>query len=132
MKKRLLTYYIFSNLFYLSSTKLNKWQQFNNKNIYIIGELAVVIYQGIKNYQNQPGTDKIKYTYDSTGYLVSMNLNSVEYYYISNIQGNITGILDEVGTQFVKYSYDTQGKLVSIDGTLKDIVGIKNPYKKKG
>jgi YD repeat-containing protein len=28
------------------------------------------------------GTDKIYYTYDSAGNLVSMNLNSVEYYYM--------------------------------------------------
>lgn len=77
-------------------------------------------------------TDKIHYTYDITGNLASMNLNSVEYYYIRNSQGDITGLLDGAGTQVVKYSYNSYGKLLSIDGTLKDTVGVKNPYRYRG
>jgi RHS repeat-associated protein len=29
-------------------------------------------------------------------------------------------------------TYDTWGKLISIDGSLKDSVGIKNPYRYRG
>ena len=50
------------------------------------------------------GTDKIYYTYDATGQLVSMNLNNVEYYYIQNAQGDITGLFGKAGAQVVSYS----------------------------
>ncbi|WP_010075577.1 hypothetical protein [Clostridium cellulovorans] len=51
------------------------------------------------------GTDSIYYTYDSTNNLVSMNLNGVEYYYIKNAQGDITGLFDQTGTQVVSYLF---------------------------
>ncbi|MDT8719689.1 discoidin domain-containing protein, partial [Clostridium sp. 19966] len=78
------------------------------------------------------GTDKIYYTYDSAGKLVSMNLNGVEYYYVRNGQSDIIGLFDKTGAQVVSYTYDTWGKLVSIDGSLKDTVGVKNPYRYRG
>ena len=78
------------------------------------------------------GTDKIYYTYDASGQLVSMNLNNVEYYYIRNAQGDITGLFDKAGAQVVSYTYDTWGKLLSTIGTLASTVGAKNPYLYRG
>ncbi|QAA33772.1 DNRLRE domain-containing protein [Clostridium manihotivorum] len=78
------------------------------------------------------GTDKIYYSYDSSNDLVSMNLNGTEYFYIRNGQGDIIGLIDGSGTQVVSYSYDSWGKLLSITGTLKDTIGVKNPYRYRG
>ncbi|MGY0374216.1 polymorphic toxin type 8 domain-containing protein [Clostridium sp. JNZ J1-5] len=78
------------------------------------------------------GTDKIYYTYDNEDNLVSMNLNGVEYYYIRNAQNDIIGLFDKTGTQVVSYVYDSWGKLIAIDGSLKDTVGQKNPYRYRG
>ncbi|MEA4828253.1 MAG: RHS repeat-associated core domain-containing protein, partial [Clostridium sp.] len=78
------------------------------------------------------GTDKIYYTYDDDSNLVSMNLNGTEYYYVRNAQGDIIGLFDKTGAQVVSYTYDSWGKLVSIDGTMKDSVGFKNPYRYRG
>jgi RHS repeat-associated protein len=78
------------------------------------------------------GTDKIYYTYSPNGALVSMNQNGVEYYYIKNAQGDIIGLVDNNGTEVVSYTYDSWGKLISIEGTLKDTVGEKNPYRYRG
>lgn len=36
------------------------------------------------------------------------------------------------GTEIVSYTYDSWGKLISIDGSLKDTVGVKNPYRYRG
>ena len=58
-----------------------------------------------------------------------MNLNGVEYWYIRNAQGDIIGLHDKDGVQVVSYVYDSWGKLVSINGTMKDSVGEKNPYR---
>ena len=61
-----------------------------------------------------------------------MNLNGTEYYYIRNAQNDIIGMFDKTGTQVVSYIYDTWGKLIAIDGSLKDSVGVKNPYRYRG
>ena len=53
-------------------------------------------------------------------------------YRIRNVQNDIIGLHDSTGTVVVSYSYDTWGKLVSISGSLKDSVGIKNPYRYRG
>ncbi|MGL4730576.1 MAG: RHS repeat domain-containing protein, partial [Clostridium sp.] len=64
--------------------------------------------------------------------LVSIELNGVEYYYVRNAQGDIIGLIDSNGNKVVSYTYDTWGKLLSIEGSLKDSLGIKNPYRYRG
>jgi RHS repeat-associated protein len=76
--------------------------------------------------------ENIYYTYDSDDNLISMELNGVEYYYVRNAQGDIIGLVDSNGVQVVIYTYDSGGKLISIDGSLKDTLGIKNPYRYRG
>ncbi|WP_343777591.1 RHS repeat-associated core domain-containing protein, partial [Clostridium sartagoforme] len=83
--------------------------------------------------------EKIHYTYDSSNNLVSMNIASGsnpsisgEYFYIRNLQGDIIGLIDKNGTEVVSYTYDTWGKPISIEGSLKDTVGVKNPYRYRG
>ena len=78
------------------------------------------------------GTDKIYYTYDADGDLISMNLNGKEYFYIRNVQNDVIGLHDSEGKVVVSYSYDTWGNIVSITGSLKDSVGVKNPYRYRG
>ncbi len=78
------------------------------------------------------GTDNIYYTYDTNDSLVSIELNGVEYYYVRNAQGDIIGLIDSNGNKVVSYTYDTWGKLLSIEGSLKDSLGIKNPYRYRG
>ena len=55
-----------------------------------------------------------------------------EYFYIRNLQGDIIGLIDKNGTEVVSYTYDTWGKPISIEGSLKDTVGVKNPYRYRG
>jgi RHS repeat-associated protein len=78
------------------------------------------------------GPDKIHYSYDASGNLFSMNLNGTEYYYTRNVQGDITGLIDNAGNIVVSYTYDTWGKLVSTTGSLASTLGVKNPYKYRG
>ena len=78
------------------------------------------------------GSDKIYYTYDPNGKLVSMNLNGTEYYYVHNAQGDIIGLINGSGTQVVAYQYDTWGKLVSVTGNEASTIGVKNPYRYRG
>lgn len=59
------------------------------------------------------GTNNIYYYYDSDSNLVSFNLNVTQYFYIRNLQGDITGILDKDGNIVAEYTYDAWGKLLS-------------------
>ncbi|WP_102401609.1 RHS repeat-associated core domain-containing protein [Haloimpatiens massiliensis] len=61
-----------------------------------------------------------------------MNLNGAEYYYVRNAQGDIIGLINAQGEKVVSYTYDSWGKLISIEGSLKDTVGEKNPYRYRG
>ena len=67
-----------------------------------------------------------------------MHTNGTEFYYIRNVQGDITGLYDDTGKVVVEYSYDTWGKPESatdsdgITGDLADKVGTKNPYRYRG
>jgi RHS repeat-associated protein len=61
-----------------------------------------------------------------------MNLNGDEYFYLRNIQGDITGLVDPSGAEVVSYQYNTWGELVSISGSLAETVGEKNPYRYRG
>ena len=87
---------------------------------------------GDKVVLENTGNGSIYYSYDADDKLVSMTLNGTEYFYIRNGQGDITGLIDTVGTQVVSYTYDSWGKLVSIEGSLKDTVGLQNPYRYRG
>jgi RHS repeat-associated protein len=77
-------------------------------------------------------TNEIYYTYDSYENLLSMNLNGTEYYYVRNAQDDIIGLIDNTGTEVVNYTYDSWGNLISITGSLKNTVGVKNPYRYRG
>ena len=88
-----------------------------------------VIYETIDG-----SNDIIYYSYDEGGSLIGMNRNNVQYFYVKNLQGDITGILDNNLQQVVVYTYDSWGKLISTkDASGNDItspthIGNINPY----
>ncbi|MBI4858565.1 MAG: RICIN domain-containing protein [Acetobacterium woodii] len=78
------------------------------------------------------GTERFDFYTDEAGLLFGFNYNGSDYYYIRNIQNDIIGIVDAAGTIVVNYLYDSWGKLISITGSLKDTVGLKNPFRYRG
>ena len=52
--------------------------------------------------------------------------------YLRNAQNDIIGLLDKDGKVVVRYTYDSWGQVVKIEGTLKDKVGARNPFRYKG
>ena len=55
------------------------------------------------------GSNKLHFTYDSTGPL-SVNCNGTEYFYVKNAQGDVTGLVSTSGTRVVTYTYDALGQ----------------------
>lgn len=72
------------------------------------------------------------YIYDSGANLVAVNIDGKYYTYVRNIQNDIVALVDESGKTVVNYVYDSWGKLLHITGSLKDTVGIQNPFRYRG
>ncbi|BCR35639.1 DNRLRE domain-containing protein [Mariniplasma anaerobium] len=103
----------------------------------INGSKVEYFLEGDKALFETDGTYGIIYTYDYDGSLISFNYDDdiddstegIEYYYIKNIQGDITKIVDHDGDIVVKYEYDVWGNIVKItDGSGINLAEI-NPYR---
>ena len=78
----------------------------------------------------KPTNKEIYYHYNENEELVGFNYNTKEYFYIRDITGNITNIIDSNGTIKVNYEYDAWGKVINIDGD-EELIEI-NSYLYKG
>ena len=72
------------------------------------------------------------FTYDPNGTPVAMTWNGKNYYYVTNLQGDITHILDNTGAVVTSYVYNAWGKIMSVTGTLASTVGRYNPLRYRG
>ena len=81
---------------------------------------------------SQRGGSALYFFYDSDNSPVSVNYNGANYFYVKNIQGDITAITDASGAVVVEYSYDTWGKLLSTTGSLASTLGKDNPLRYRG
>ena len=78
------------------------------------------------------GNERMDFLYDETGSLLGFKYGGNSYYYIRNLQGDITGILNSAGEQIVSYTYDSWGKLLSTSGSAAETIGQKNPFRYRG
>ncbi len=74
------------------------------------------------------GADTIYYTYNADGTLLSMNYQNQEYFYITNLQGDIIELVDINGNVIAKYRYDALGNIVYQYDNGSNIDDI-NPYR---
>ena len=77
------------------------------------------------------GSNKLRFTYDSTGPL-SVSYNGTEYFYVKNAQGDVTGLVNASGTRVVTYTYDAWGNPLSTTGSLATTLGAQNPLRYRG
>ena len=77
------------------------------------------------------GSNKLHFTYDSTGPL-SVNCNGTEYFYVKNAQGDVTGLVSASGTRVVTYTYDAWGNPLATTGSLAATLGEQNPLRYRG
>ena len=57
-----------------------------------------------------------------------MQVNGTTYYYVTNLQGDVMGMVDTSGNSVASYTYDPYGKLLTATGTLAE----KNPLRYRG
>jgi RHS repeat-associated protein len=87
------------------------------------------LYSGTQLLRESNGTDTIWYIYDQMG-MVGFELNGTTYYYVRNLQGDVTRILNTSGTTVATYLYDAWGKVTI--GTNTNSIATKNPIRYRG
>lgn len=74
------------------------------------------------------GNDTLFFYYDNSGKVMSVSCNGTMYYYIKDLQGDITEIVDKDGKAVAEYAYDAWGNMLTENnGTLT--VGKLNPFR---
>ena len=82
----------------------------------------------------------LNYWYDESGNPIGFiykdktleNSEEQVYIYTRNMQGDITGILDNTGTLVTQYTYDAWGSITSVSGTLSETIGTINGLRYRG
>ena len=94
--------------------------------VYLDGQLVQMIV-------NDSGTEyKLKFSYDADGVPMSVSYNGTTFYYATNAQGDVVGIINQAGNIRVTYSYDAWGNVLSTEGGLKNTIGKYNPLRYRG
>ncbi len=78
------------------------------------------------------GSNTLRFTYDANGQPLSVTYNGTDYYYVTNIQGDVIGILDSTGNTVVTYTYNAWGNHVSTTGSMASTLGTHNPLRYRG
>ena len=74
------------------------------------------------------GSDTLFFFYDNSGEVMSVSCNGTMYYYIKDLQDDITEIVDKDGKAVAEYAYDAWGNMLTENnGTLA--VGKLNPFR---
>ena len=77
------------------------------------------------------GSDTLFFYYDNSGKVMSVSCNGTMYYYIKDLQGDITEIVDKDGKAVAEYAYDAWGNMLTkYNGTLT--VEKLNPFRYRG
>ncbi len=74
------------------------------------------------------GSTILDFAYNADGSLYSFRVNGTYYYYVTNLQGDVIGIVDANGNTVASYEYDPYGDLVSATGDMAAI----NPMRYRG
>ena len=63
-------------------------------------------------------TETHNFFYDNTGKPYAMQINGTTYYYVTNLQGDVMGLVDTSGNSVASYTYDPYGKVLTATGAL--------------
>ena len=78
------------------------------------------------------GSNALIFSYGSNGQPMSVNYNGTDYYYVTNIQGDVVSILNSSGAEVVTYTYDAWGNILSTTGSMASTLGTHNPLRYRG
>lgn len=73
------------------------------------------VYNGSKLSQMTAEGYTLNFTYDASGTPLSFTMDGSLYYYQTNLQGDVIGILDLSGNRVVRYAYDAWGNVQIVE-----------------
>ena len=101
-----------------------------------MGKTYNYVYNGSQLTRMTVAGNTLTFTYDAAGTPVSVKLNNTVYYYETNLQGDVTAIVDGNGEIVAYYNYDAWGKDLSEEDSNSVIVvntiGTLNPLRYRG
>ena len=87
------------------------------------------VYNGDKLSQLTVGSNLMYFSYDASGTPMAVLYNGTNYYYVTNIQGDVIAILNTSGAAVVEYAYDAWGNIISTTGSMASTLGAHNPLR---
>lgn len=85
--------------------------------------------------ETKNGTETVRYIYNERGLLVGFEHLSKVYYYVRDLHGIITEVVDENGSVMVSYKYDAWGKIIDKEytpNTIGEDIALLNHFVYKG
>ncbi|MBO5836864.1 MAG: RHS repeat-associated core domain-containing protein [Oscillospiraceae bacterium] len=71
----------------------------------------------------------LTFSYDANGLPMTVDYDGTVYYYVTNLQGDVIGIIDKDGNQLVSYAYDAWGNPLAVSGSEATTIGKHNPLR---
>ncbi|MDR2822211.1 MAG: hypothetical protein LBV58_01485 [Acholeplasmatales bacterium] len=101
------------------------------------GNTTNYFYVGNKLLSLTKGNNRLYFHYNEKGLVVGFEYNKQNYFYLRDLTGNITNIINDLGTSVVSYKYDAWGKWINQSNASNgqqdgDILVEINPYLYKG
>ncbi len=96
------------------------------------GTKTEYFYDGDQLVAQQSGNDRITFMFDANGSAFGFYYNNAPYFFIKNIQGDVTAITNFAGTVIGTYTYDAWGNLIPEASDLSDEVAAMNPIRYRG
>lgn len=85
------------------------------------------VYDGSLLKELTVGANTLRFTYDASGTPLTVTFNGITYYYVTNLQGDVTAILTQARNPVVNYTYDAWGNILTFSGSLATTLGRYNP-----
>jgi len=70
--------------------------------------------------------------YDANGTPLTIKYNNAEYFYLTNVQGDVVALMNNAGNVVVEYTYDAWGNPLSVTGSAATTLGAANPLRYRG
>ena len=87
------------------------------------------VYNGSSlSYMSVDG-NTLYFSYGADGHPVCVLYNGTKYFYVTNLQGDVTAILNSSGAAVAEYTYDAWGNILTTSGTMADTLGKQNPLR---
>ena len=89
-------------------------------------------YNGDKLTRMVVNGQNITFGYDASGTPQYVIYSGHRYFYLTNLQGDVTSIITVGGTTVVEYTYDAWGNILTVTGSMADTLGKDNPLRYRG